>query len=223
MIRILLLSLLVSPCVYGQEFDVKVSKKAYSESGEKIRKGQKLSPTEKVTIRAKGLLILDVKKTRLLRLEEGTYELEPHIAKLEKLYATHKEFTAYLVKRDLWNCTFPYKAMAVPGSSKPYIVDRIKITKSGISKSGNAQVLNLSWSNPDKQYKGKHYIILQQTYGREFILDVIPCANNFGNINLSNYDEEYLQYRVVAEDCRSTEQKKIRNVAFGNLDTRSTH
>lgn len=211
--KILLFFCLVSNAswVAGQDFEVLDSKRSYKENGKKIRKGDRLNKEDIVIIKEKGLLTLDINYPRNLTMERGRYRLDSLIEKLKYRYARHKKFHAELKNKGLANCKFRYKAMTVPGSGNIYEADRIKISDQTYDSNKNDQnILDISWENPDKRYKGKYLVIVQEAYGQELLIDIMETADNAAFINIAKYDEQFMQYFIQAEDCRASLKMKIK-------------
>lgn len=209
---IMYLMLTYSTSVVAQGFEVLEEKRAFKTNGGKIRKGDKLSKEEKVIIKENGFLTLDINYPRNLTMEAGQYQLDSLIENLKYRYSRHKKLYGILEDKELAECKFRYKAFVIPGSSSYYEADRITISDQNIeSISEDTTLLNFSWKNPDKSYKGKYLIIVQEAYGQELLMEIIETMSTTTSINLTHHDEQFMQYSIKAEDCRSSLKRKIKS------------
>ena len=145
-------------------------------------------------------------------MEAGQYQLDSLIENLKYRYARHKKLYAILKDKELAECKFQYKAFIIPGSSSHYEADRITISDQNIeSISEDKTLLNFSWKNPDKSYKGKYLVIVQEAYGQELLMDIIETMSTTASIDLKLYDEQFMQYSIKAEDCRSSLKRKVKS------------
>ena len=203
--------LLSTPVVFGQEFEVLEAIRSIKTNGDRIRKGDSLNQEDTVMVTVKGKLLLDINYPRRLLLEAGTYRLDSVIGKLKTAYARHKRLSVYLEERGLLDCKFNYKVFNVPGSSQNYVADRISILEQRSEPVGADSVqLHVRWENPDKAYKGKYQTVVQQGYGWHLLLSIIESDGPSVNIVLNDDDEPFMQYTVLAGDCRASQARKIK-------------
>lgn len=197
--------------IYGQDFKVLEAKRAFKINGDKIRQGDSLNKEDSIVIKEKGILTLDINYPRKLTMETGQYRLDSLIEDLKFRYARHKRLHTLLKTKDLEECKFAYKLFRVPGSNKHYEADRISISDHKIDTDNpDLMELNISWENPDKNYRGKYLVILQEAFGQELLMNIIETSDFSASISLAKYDEQFMQYSIKAEDCRSSLKRKIK-------------
>ena len=197
---------------HAQELKVLHSKKSFIVNGKKIKVGDQLNLDDSVWVKEKGILTLDIDYPRDLTMETGKYHLASLIEKLKADYTRHKIVLAKLEERELANCKFRYQVFVVPGSNKHYEADRISIEKHRIKRyQCDSSILNVTWKNPDLKYNGSHFVILQQGYGHQLLIDIIEFEGTEAFFNLANYDEQFMTFTIQAEDCRASLPNKITN------------
>ena len=158
-----------------------------------------------------GFLRLDINYPRELLMEEGEHQLDVLIEDLKIRYSTHKKWEEYLAKRKLLNCKFAYKTMVIPGSNKLFFADKIKaLHKKSTNSVDDARVINITWENPEKRYKGNYHILIQESFGYKLLTDILTTEENQIAIPIQGFERSLKQYTILAEDCRSSHPVKLK-------------
>lgn len=208
---LLVFSTLIASAVFGQNYTVIHAKRSFRSDGQRLKVGSELKPQDTVFVNERGLLTLDINYPRNLTMEAGIHRLDSLIEDLKAKYVTHKRLVSLLNKKGISDCKFAYQAYAIPGSNNHYVADRIGLLEESIDHiNSDSVLLSIVWKNPDKEYLGNHVIVLQQGYGQELLVHTEESDSNAVSVNIARRGFNFLQYSVIAEDCRSSQAKKIR-------------
>ncbi len=98
----------------------------------------------------------------------------------------------------------------VPGSDRHFAADRIMMSpEEKIIATGHSEKpVEISWSNPDGNFDGSYYLIVQDAFNNGFV-DVVESKSRKLLIFPGRYDHQYLKYHIKASDCRASGAHKI--------------
>jgi len=189
-----------------ERFRVMLAKKAYDQTGKRIKTNAAISRYQTVIVKEGGSLEMDVESRLDLLLGPGTHNLDVLEGEHSYRYRHHDSLKTVVYNKGLGNCKFSYSRMVVPGApNSGFDVSRIKVLSSTMTTVVNdiALPLTIAWENPDTKYHGKYFLIVQDAFNTAY-LEVVETADTSAELYPASYDVPYLQYYIRAADCRGS-------------------
>ncbi|MEQ9097659.1 MAG: hypothetical protein RIF36_22470 [Imperialibacter sp.] len=216
MARLLILCLLVfsSVAVAAQPklFRVMLAKKAFDQNGNRIKTNAAISRYQTVLVKEGGSLEMDVESRLDLVLGPRTHDLDVLERQHSYRYRHHDSLKVVVFNKGIGNCKFSYRRIVVPGAPNGgFDASRIQIQgklMTTIDKD-SAAPLTITWENPDKKFKGKYFLVVQDAFNTAY-LDVIETEATSVVIYPTSYDVPYMQYYIRADDCRGSVNNGIK-------------